>query len=187
MHLGLNAVPRDWPPPEEPRSVLGTATRRDGCGDWTRTTRSGTPCPTPSQRWPPSWVEQLSLPTAADTGRTFPIPDHARAFAVMPDMADLPGVVLGRNRCPVSAIAWAMVVPFLRITRPEDRGDVASAAGLTVRDRRPCCYARYNHADPWHWDHKAAFGKMCVSVSGRGLGDSEPLRKLSLRGDDVTR
>jgi Ribosomal RNA adenine dimethylase len=49
-------------------------------------------------------------------------------------------------------------------------------AGLAVRGRRPCCLARYHHADPWHYDHEATFGKVRVSVSGRRLGDPEPLR-----------
>ena len=61
------------------------------------------------------------------------------------------------------------------------------AAGLTVRDRRPCCHARHYHADPWHCDHEAALGKVRVSMPSRRLGDPEPLRKLGLRGDDVTR
>jgi hypothetical protein len=67
---------------------------RAGQPTWSRTSAPGctgpippdrrrTPCPTPLQRWPLSREEQLSPSTAGDTGRTFPLPDHARAFAVM--------------------------------------------------------------------------------------------------------
>ncbi len=46
--------------------------------------RPRTPCPTSPQHWPPSRAEHLSPSTAGDVGRRYPLPDHARAFAVTP-------------------------------------------------------------------------------------------------------
>jgi hypothetical protein len=105
-----------WVPPPARRR-----TSAPGCTGPIRPGRPRTPCPAPPQRWPPSPAEQLSPSTAGDTGPTFPIPDHAGAFAVLPRFG---GTVCRKARGIGSSLP-----------RPDAGG--LKVAGFPTRSARP--------------------------------------------------